>query len=169
MKRWQGFRTIPSPAPALLLEFTHSQGTSTRCFPFFTPRSRNPIWVKGLGGEADSKKKSRVQHVRFPPSHCLQVSLWTLGIKASQQTFWMGVQSDTREAMLGEPPTTTFAQESLHIRAWRGRVGFGADFILAGFFCKYFFANTALPLCLTQTWRVIRLKLQPTKPPWETT
>lgn len=53
---------------------------------------------------------------------------------ASCQTFWMGVQSDTRQAMLGEAPTTTFVQESIHIRAWRGRVGFKADFILAGFF-----------------------------------
>lgn len=122
MKGWQGFRTIPPPAPALVLEFTHSQGTSTCCLPFFTPRSRNPIWVKGLGGEADSKKKSRLQHARFPPSHCSQVSPWTLGIKASQQTFWKGVQSDTREEMLGEAPTTTFVQESLHIRAWRRRV-----------------------------------------------
>lgn len=140
MKSWQGFRTIPPPAPALLLEFTHSQGTSTCCLPFFTPRSRNPIWVKRGWEERLTAKRSQDYNThaslpriarRFPSEPWVSI--------ASRQTFWMGVQSDTRQAMLGEAPTTTSVQESIHVRAWRGRVGFRADFILAGFFYR--------PLC----------------------
>lgn len=79
---------------------------------------------------------------------------------ASCQTFWMGVQSDIMQAMSAQSPSTTFVQESPHVRACRGR--FGPDFIPPGFLHQPF-ASLALPLHLIQITRAARLKLQPIK------
>lgn len=130
-KEWKANRASGPPplAPALLLEFTHSQGSSTSCLPFFTPCSRNPIWVKRLGLESDSKRRSRLQRAWFPPLHSSQVSLWNTDINSLLPTFWTGAQSDITRAMLEESPTTIFLQESLH-KSWEGRALEQLSFLL---------------------------------------
>lgn len=57
---------------------------------------------------------------------------------ASCQTFLGGVQSDITQAVLAEPPSTTFMQESPHVRACRGEVWarFYPSWFLASALCK---------------------------------
>lgn len=88
-KEWKTDRAS-GPFLPLLLEFTHSQGSAPGCLPFFTPHSRNPIWVKRLGVERDRKKNARLQHAHFPPLHSSQVSLWTININSILPNFLNG-------------------------------------------------------------------------------